>query len=199
MIEALVLGAALVMAGVAAARMVARRREIELEDEEDEAERKATPSARGLRVGDVLLWGTDELWLAGMIELREEGLVARLFPTPGGDCEWLAHLDDEGKELLALGPTENVPDGVVPESLPFDGRRLKLVRRGHADVRREGEHLPRVTQEADYVLMADSGGRHLVVVDFRDAKGGLASRLALLGDRIPPHQVELLPGGDLES
>ena len=39
--------------------------------------------ARGLRVGDVLLYADTELWLAGMVELWEEDLVARLFPTPG--------------------------------------------------------------------------------------------------------------------
>src|SRR5690606_34620999 len=114
----------LVLAGAAAARVILRRRDAELEaDEEPKDEGSTEPAGpRGLRVGDVLLYAETELWLAGMIELDEEGFVLRLFPTPGGlRAEWLAQLDEEGTDLATLAPTDEVPAGAVPESLPIGG------------------------------------------------------------------------------
>ena len=63
-----------------------------------------------------------------------------------------------------------------------------------ATVRTEGEHLPRTTKRASYTLLADVGGRILMVVDFVKGK-----RLALVGDRVSSHMMDLLPGGDLED
>jgi hypothetical protein len=190
-------GAGLVMAGAAAARVLLRRRQ----QVEGTASTGKKPEAgelggpRGLRIGDVLLYADTELWLAGLIELDEEGLVARLFPTPGAlRAEWVAQLDPTANDLATLRPTDDVPAGPVPESLPISGRRLTLERRGHAVVRAEGDHLPRTTGHASYCLLSDAGGRIALVVDFDKAP-----RLALVGDRVPRHLVDLLPGGDLES
>lgn len=199
MIVELLIGAGLVLAGAAAARVVLRTREPdhderddEKKDEKDEPE-QAGP--RGLRVGDVLLYADTELWLAGMIELDEEGFVARLFSSPGGvSADWVAQLDDTATDLATLSATDDVPAGPVPESLPIGGRRLTLERRGHAVVKTEGEHLPRTTGKARYCLLSDAGGRVLVVLDFEKAP-----RLALSGDRVAPHMIDLLPGGDLEQ
>lgn len=198
MIVELLVGAGLVLAGAAAARVLLRRKDGD--DEEGPApEVGATPKApslegpRGLRVGDVLLYADTELWLAGMIELGEEGFVARLFPTPGGmRAEWVVQLDESATDLAALSATDEVPTGPVPESLPIAGRRLTLERRGHAVVRTEGEHLPRTSGTGRYVILSDAGGRVLVVLDFEKAP-----RLALVGDRVPRHMIDLLPGGDL--
>lgn len=213
MIVELIVGAGLVMAGAAAARMLMRRgeledappdpgtkksgRENEREHEKDTPPKRfVTPQRegpRGLRVGDVLLHGTGELWLAGMIELDEEGYVARLFPSPGGiDAQWVAQLDDEASDLAALTETDDVPEGEVPEALPIQGRRVRLERRGHADVRRAGEHLPRTEARCRYNILSDAGGKVVIVVDFESAP-----RIALVGDRVAKHMVELLPGGDL--
>lgn len=215
MIFELLVGAGLVVAGAAAARVLLRRQEgldgdAERRGEADEAREGAAsgkkpaprsargPSAvgpRGLRVGDVLLQGDTELWLAGMIELDEEGFVLRLFVTPGAlRADWVVQLDEEARDLATLEETDEVPEGHVPEALPVGGRRLTLERRGYADVRTAGEHLPRTTNRAHYDVLSDAGGRVLVVVDFDKAP-----RIAVVGDRVGKHTVDLLPGGDLES
>lgn len=225
MIVELIVGAGLVVAGAAAARILVRRREAgdgDTDEKKDEKKnekktgestksaatralgkmmkkgKRATPERigpRGLRVGDVLLYEDTELWLAGCIELEEEGFVARLFISPGSKrAEWVAQLDDEGKDVAALMETSDIPGGPVPESLPVDGRRLSLERRGAADVVTRGEHLPRTAERASYTILSDAGGRVLVVVDFVKAP-----RLALAGERISNHMIDLLPGGDLED
>lgn len=196
MIVELLVGAGLVLAGAAAARVVLRRRE---EPDREEPPVEDTPpeptGPRGLRVGDVLLYADTELWLAGMLELDEEGFVARLFPTPGGvRAEWVAQLDEPATDLATLSPTDEVPAGPVPESLPVGGRRLTLERRGDAVVRSEGEHLPRTSAKGRYCMLSDAGGRVLVVLDFEKAP-----RLALVGDRVARHMIDLLPGGDLDE
>lgn len=220
MIVELLVGSGLVLAGAAAARVILRRRQA-VEDEEgtpddDRADddapkrekkekdapkrkkrrrRRERSGPRGLRVGDVLLYADTELWLAGRVDLDEEGFVARLFPSPGSTrAEWVAQLDEEASELGMLSATDEVPGGPVPESLPIGGRRLTLERRGHADVRTEGEHLPRTGKRGEYTILSDAAGRTLVVVDFAKAP-----RLALVGDRVGKHMVDLLPGGDLDD
>lgn len=218
----LLIGVGLMAAGAATARVFMRRREAEGADDEPDGKKKVehdtkaekrksekkkpkkakrngkkeTPSGpRGLKVGDVLLYADTELWLAGMLELDEEGFVARLFPCPGARCaEWVVQLDEVGEDLATLSPTEDVPTGRVPESLPIDGRRLSLETRGHAAVRAEGEHLPRSNDRAAFTILSDAGGRVLIVLDFEKAP-----RLALVGDRVSKHMVDLLPGGDLEQ
>jgi hypothetical protein len=146
---------------------------------------------RGLLVDDVLLYADTELWLAAVIALDEEGFVARLFPAPGSTRgQWVAQLDDEARDLATLDETTDVPAGPVPESLPIGGRRVSLERRGDADVSTEGEGLPRTERRARYAILSDAGGRVLVVLDFDNAP-----RLALVGDRVAKHMVDLLPGG----
>ena len=49
-----------------------------------------------------------------MLELDEEGLVARLFPTPGAlRSEWVAQLDEEARDVATLSETDEVPAGSV--------------------------------------------------------------------------------------
>ncbi len=199
MILELLIGAGIVAVGAAAARVVVRRRAAKAEDEAPAADglkRASAPAGpRGLRVGDVLLYADTELWLAGCVGLDEEGFVARIFPCPGAErAEYVVQLDPDANDLVTAQTTDEVPDGPVPESLPVGGRRVSLESRGAAEVRTEGEHLPRTTERASYAILSDVGGRTLVVVDFVKGK-----RLALVGDRVSRHMVDLLPGGDLEA
>lgn len=197
MIVEILMGAGLVLAGAAAARVLLRRQgepNGASAGTEEEDREPAPEGPRGLLVGDVLLYADTELWLAGMLELDEEGFVARLFPTPGGlRADWVAQLDEEATDLATLSKTDEVPAGAVPESLPIGGRRLTLERRGHAVVRAQGEHLPRTGGKGAYCLLSDAGGRVLIVLDFDKAP-----RLALTGDRVERHMIDLLPGGDLD-
>jgi hypothetical protein len=163
-----------------------------LRAERPEEPRGADP--RGLRVDDVLLYADSELWLAGEIHFDEEGFALSLFATPGGRSEWACQLDAEAREIGFLSPTSDVPDGAVPTELPAGGMRLSLRRRGQADVRTRGEHLPLTTERASYAILGGPGGRLLVVVDFE-----AGDRLALFGERVARELVDLLPGGDRSS
>lgn len=200
MIIEILIGAGVVALGGLAARAIARRRRAakraaETDKKNSDSEKEIDAAPRGLRIGDVLLYADTELWLAGAIELDEEGLVARLFPTPGAArSSWVAQLDDLAHDLAMLSPTEDVPSGAVPESLPIGGRRLSLERRGQANVKAEGEQLPRTTGRAEYAILSEVGGRVLIVVDFEKAP-----RLALHGERVSRGALDLLPGGDLDE
>jgi len=150
---------------------------------------------RGLRIGDVLLYATEELWLAGEVYLDEEGFVASLFPVPGCSlAQWVAQLDPEAKRLALLQRTAEVPGGPVPTELPIGGFRVSLAKRGQARVAVAGEHLPETTERARYAIFEGPGGKLLVVVDFDDG-----ARLALTGECVGRDLVDLLPGGDVAA
>jgi hypothetical protein len=145
-----------------------------------------------MRIGDVLLYGDSEYWLAGEIALDEEGFALRLFTSPGGrDGSHVVQLDPEAKEIAFLRETTEVPAGRVPVELPIAGYRLALWKRGQADVATSGEHLPPTTMRAEYILLGGPGGRLLLVLDF---VGG--DRVTLFGERVMREAVDLLPGGD---
>lgn len=199
MIE-IVVGAGLVLAGVLVARALRRARDDEPTKTPSVAPTAPAPPAsppkrlgpRGLRPDDVLLYADTELWLAGMLDLDEEGFVCRMFRTPGSPrADWVAQLDARAEDIALMRETKEVPKGRVPESLPIGGYRLTLERRGHAHVRAEGAQLPRTSDEADYTILSGAGGRTLIVIDFHGA-----DRLALAGERVGREMLELLPGGD---
>lgn len=194
MIVELAVGAAAVVLASAVARVVVQRRAAR-EAERDrrlEAAARASDPRRGLKVGDVLLHVGDELWLAGRLELDEEGTKVALFRAPGSArAGWIAQLDDEARELALLAESVEVPEGHVPDRLPIGGRLLSLHRRGSARVRGEGEHLPAHAPKARFTILADAGGRLAIVVDFEGAP-----RLTLVGDRVERALIDVLPGGE---
>lgn len=145
---------------------------------------------RGLRVGDVLLYASDELWLAAMIELREEGeFVARLFQTPGSDhADWVVQLDPEAKDLALLKNTDVLPAGRVPAELRVQGILHHLMKRGTATLRAEGEGL-RAAAVGEFTILSGTAGRVLV---FIDGKGD--ERIAGAGERVPAEMLDFLPG-----
>jgi hypothetical protein len=192
----LVLGAAAIAAATAVARVVLERRA----QREEERLRKvasaaaATDPRRGLRVGDVLLHVGDELWLAGLVELDEEGTRIRLFRVPASPrASWVAQLDDEARELALLSESPDIPDGSVPDRLPLGGRLLSLRKRGRAKARGDGESIPAIGAAARFTILGDAGGRIVIVVDFEGAP-----RLALVGDRVERALVDVLPGDDVK-
>jgi hypothetical protein len=203
MILEIAIGAGVVAAASVLYRAVLKRQAAAKQGTEPEApdsgeEPKTAPAKpkrsgpRGLLVGDVLLYADEELWLAGCVDLDEEGFAVRLFPTPGAKrASWVAQLDPEGREIALLKETDEVPEGRVPESLPIAGLRLALRRRGHARVSAEGDCLPLVTEQAAFTVLGGAAGKTLVVVDFV-----AGDRLALAGERVTREMLELLPGGD---
>ncbi|MBX3246670.1 MAG: hypothetical protein KF901_05750 [Myxococcales bacterium] len=185
----LVAVAAFVWRRVHEQRAVEKRKDDAREEETKKPKQRSGP--RGLRVGDVLLYANTELWLAGSFELDEEGFVARVFQAPGNDrAPWLVQLDEEGQALVLARDCDEVPGGAVPAELPVGGMRLSLQRRGHAQVRCEGD-APWTSQRAEYVILVGPGGRTLVVVDF---DGG--ERVALFGERTGRELFDFLPGAD---
>lgn len=208
MIIELAIAAGIAFGGAAAMRLYRKRRDEgpdeaqadadsdesanELENTDEPKKKKKRSGPRGLLVDDVILYADSELWLAGKIELDEEGFALRLFKTPGSNrATWLAQLDAQAKSLALLSETSEVPRGVVPESLPVAGMRLTMRRRGQALVETEGDNLPDVGEKADFAILEGPGGRSLVVVDFSDG-----TRLALLGEIVSREMLDLLPGGD---
>lgn len=192
MIAEIAIGAAIVASVTYAFRTLsAAKRDMRApEDAPKETPKRAGP--RGLRVGDVLLYAETELWLAGMFELDEEGLVARVFRAPGNSAgDWVVQLDAEAEDIAIGRETDEVPDGRVPTELPVRGMRVSLRRRADARVTHAGDNLPPISESAQVVLMGGAGGRTLLVVDFAGA-----GRLSLDLERVGREMIELLPGGD---
>lgn len=194
-IEVIVASAAL-LASAAIARGIAARRSRHARERRGPVAADARSEApRALRVGDVLLHAGEELWLAGAIELDEEGRRTTLFRAPdSARAGWVGQLDEEGSELALLSETCEVPEGSVPDRLPVGGRVLALRRRSRVRVRAEGELLPSFAPRAHLTILADAAGRTLVVLDF---EGSAAGRLALVGDAVARSRFDVLPGGDV--
>lgn len=193
MILEIAIASTIVMAASAVARVVVQQRaQREAARAKLAADAAAIEARRGLRVGDVLLHIGDELWLAGAIELDEEGTPLVLFRTPGSArATWIAQLDDDARELALLAESSEIPEGTVPDRLPIAGRLLSLRRRGRARVTTRGEHVPALPASARFTILADAGGRTAIVVDFE----GTGTRIALVGDRVEPALIDVLPGG----
>lgn len=193
MILEIAIASTVVMAASAVARVVVQQRaRREAARAKLAADAAAIEARRGLRVGDVLLHVGDELWLAGAIELDEEGTPLVLFRTPeNARATWIAQLDDDARELALLAESTEIPEGAVPDRLPIAGRLLSLRRRGRARVTTRGEHVPTLPASARFTILADAGGRTAIVVDFE----GTGTRIALVGDRVERALIDVLPGG----
>ena len=194
----MILEIALASAVVVAASAIARAVVTERARRDAVVSKRASVAAaiearRGLRVGDVLLHVGDELWLAGAIELDEEGSSIVLFRTPENTrAAWVAQLDEDARELALLAESTDIPEGRVPDRLPVGGRVLSLQRRGRARVTTRGEHVPEAAASAGFTILADAGGRTAIIVDF----DGTTARIALVGDRVERALIDVLPGGD---
>lgn len=148
------------------------------------------PNEERLGVGDVLLHMDAELWLAGCVSLHSGGPVLRLFPTPGGgEIEFVLELSPPPVRWAALRATQAIEPGAVPERLTIEGLPLVLERRGLARAYASGEHVPKITERAEYTIHRGPGGRCAVVLDFI---GG--ERLALAGEELQRDWVDRLPG-----
>lgn len=199
MILEIAIGAGVAVAALYGLRRRAQRKDAPPSKKKVEIEKKLAPQPtgpRGLRVGDVLLYGNSELWLAGCMSLDEEGFVARIFHAPGNDhAPWVLQLDEEARRIGLVDVSAEVPDGRVPESLPIGGMRLTLRKRGHAVIAVEGELLEEVARDVsergEFVLLGGPGGRLCFVLDF---EGG--GRLAIAGEQLGRELFDLLPGGE---
>lgn len=177
-------------AATAAAAYILRRLRDRREPPPTEKGPPEPKGPRGLRVGDVLLYASEELWLSGMIEVREEGeFVARLFKAPGSEhADWVVQLDPEAKDLALLKNTDILPAGRVPAELRVQGILHHLLKRGTATLRAEGEDI-RAAASGEFTILSGTAGRVIVFVD-----GVGDARIAGAGERVPAEMLDFLPG-----
>ncbi len=150
-----------------------------------------TPAQRSARfsVGDVILIGTDELWLAGELSIEEDSPVARLFFAPGETDQWVVEL--ASGELAHGRATSELPDGEIADRVSLEGRHLAMHRRGRGRANARGELPPAlVTSEVKFVLLRGAAAI-LVVIDLAPGP-----RLAVLGRSFSPSDADVLPGGE---
>jgi hypothetical protein len=144
-----------------------------------------TPSD-GLQVDDVLLYMNEELWLAGVVRIRDESFQLSLFRT-SVEGEWVVELD-LGRRLLVRGRScVDVPDGAVPSALPVGGRIFQQYRHGSGRAETAGLYVPLVEPAGRFWLLSAAGGHHLVVADSG------AARIAVTGEELHPGLVDRLP------
>jgi len=187
---ALLLGASGAAAGLFAA-LRARATRTNEPSELGKALAAARARERGLVSGDVVMIPGEELALGGMLALDEGGFVLRAFSLIGAARDrWLVQLDPDARDLVLATETDLIGPGAVPASLPIGGRTLVLERRGTAQAHGKGEGVGAIDgARAPYVVLAERGGRALIVIDLPSA------RLALLGERVDPRVVDKLGGG----
>ena len=144
-----------------------------------------------LKLGDVLLYLDDELWLAGSVSLTDGSLRLRLFSVPAArSATWLGELDGHSGDLALLREESDVPAGALPDVVSLGGRVLTLRDRTNVHIACAGEHLPTFAGRYLCTRFEAAGGRVLLVLDAADG-----TRLALGGERMPRALFEVLPGG----
>lgn len=155
------------------------------------AERPAHAPVRGpgLHPGDVVMIAGSELALDRSSEL-DDGGVLRVLETIAAEPRYLVQLDPAAERVVLATPYAELPEGRVADVVVLEGRTLTLARRGEAAARpvsadREGL----LTGRVRFTVLADRGGRHLVVLE-----PDSAPRLVLTGDLLDRRLIDVLPG-----
>lgn len=180
MVVELVIGSTLVGLGLVALRKLQRG--------ERPPKRDAAPPEDGLAIGQVLLVGGNEFWLAGSLDLDDGAFVCRIFACPGAGPEYVLQRDREGQDLALLSRADRLPQGSLPRELVHQGERFRQHRAGVARVSRRGEHLPVSSSPAHFALYQSQGDQVLVVLEFETG-----DRLGLTGGRLLRAHCDLLP------
>lgn len=188
-VEAVVVAAVIAGGGYLARTFWKRKRAASAEATQAAAtEREAT---RGLGLGDVVLYMGDELWLAGALELDEEGFVMKVFRCPGGrEATHLVQLDRDAREvMLAKDAGAAVASGALPSEMRLGNASFTMRRRGAARLVSRGERIIGTAATCRYTWFTAPGGKVLIAID---PEGG--ARLSLIGDQVPREMIEILPG-----
>ncbi len=193
MIE-IALGATLLAASALIVRSVRRRRRAVAARGPKPPRPTSTPAsspkgARGLRVGDVLLYGDSELWLAGSIALEEPGTTLRLFPTPGSERgTWVAQSRSRGSRSRPPRPLDRGARGPSPR-VPSHRRDAPVLAQARPRPRR-GRGRASARHDRTSGLRHPRGGRRALA-----PRGGLPGRRASrpLGGTAGPGPVRAAP------
>jgi len=149
------------------------------------------PASDELSLNDVLLYLDEELWLAGVLELRSEEHTLRFFVCPRGEGRaWVVAPNPAAPPfLLDEGAERTLGAGAVPVELRHSGRIYKRVRVLDATVQCAGTWLPEVQGRVRMSWLEAPGERALCALDF-----AAGQRIALAGERMAGPLVERLPG-----
>lgn len=120
----------------------------------------------------------------------DDGGVLRVLETIAAEPRYLVQLDPAAERVVLAAPYAELPEGRVADVVVLEGRTLTLARRGEAAARpvaadRDGLLSGRVR----FTILADRGGRHLVVLE-----PDSAPRLVLAGDLLDRRLIDVLPG-----
>ncbi|MCC7541029.1 MAG: hypothetical protein IT379_32725 [Deltaproteobacteria bacterium] len=188
-VEAVVV-AAVIAGGGFLARTFWKRRGVARDRKSAAGKPEERESVGGLSLGDVVLYLGDELWLAGAVELDEEGFVMKVFKCPGGrEATHVVQLDRDAREVMLAREATGVAEGALPSELRTAGSSFTMRRRGSARLHSRGERVLGSATQGRYTWFTAAGGKVLVVID---PDGG--TRLSLVGDSVPREMIELLPG-----
>lgn len=190
MILEVALGAAVLGAGSAFARWAwTRRAKPTALPAPTPAPTAPRPREGGLYPGDVLLYANTELALERGTELRD-GVVLRVLEVIAAEPRFVVQLDASGEQLVVATPYEGLPQGRVADQVALGVRSLGLIRRGEALAETLGEVDGPFAGRCRFTVLADRGGRHLVVIE-PDA----GTRLCLVGDLVDRRLLEVLASG----
>lgn len=153
------------------------------------------PDMSQLSVGDVLLMGGEEFWLAGELTTTLTDYRLRAFVCPGNvrGTAWIVTLEKSTDWLIVAREVDSLPEGRIPDELTLSDRRYRVLRRGQAVVDRAGRHLPDTADDlinqdqVEAVFLEAPGGRYLLVLD------GPTHRIALKGERTQSTMIDWLP------
>jgi hypothetical protein len=157
---------------------------------------KGAPEAEALTglpltLGDVIVAGTEERWLAGALVAREKGrVVSALFLAPeGATTRAVVAFALPKTEIFWLDPTDVVSPAEPPATLELAGAMLTRRSRLPVVVERLGQGAPRV---GDAVLWAtyEGGGREVAVVLVSEGRA-----LAWMGRRLDADEYDRLGSG----
>lgn len=190
MILELALGAALVGAGSAIARVLYQRRAAATTKALPPPSPKRVTRGPGLNPGDVLMHDGVEHALERASEV-EDGALVRVLEVIATTPRFVVQLDTLGDRLIVATPYDELPAGRVADVVALGARSLSLVRRGEASARTVLEgHEALFTGRCRFAVLADRAGRHLVVVEPEAGE-----RLCLVGDLVDRRRIDVLPGG----
>jgi hypothetical protein len=165
-------------------------------DGKDAKDAKDAPEAEALTglpltLGDVIVSGTEERWLAGALVAREKGrVVSALFLAPeGATTRAVVAFALPKTEIFWLDPTEVDSPAEPPATLEIAGAMLTRRSRLPVVVERLGQGAPRV---GDSVLWAtyEGGGREVAVVLVSEGRA-----LAWMGRRLDADEYDRLGSG----
>ena len=189
MILELAVGAAILGAGSAIARLVWTRREASAAKALPPPQAPPRPRGPGLHPGDVLMQEGVEHALERASEL-EDGTLLRVLEVIATPPRFVVQLDGAGERILLATTYDGLPEGRVADVVALGARSLQLVRRGEGSARAVlDDHGALFTGRCRYTVLADRAGRHLVVVEPEGA-----ARLCLVGDLVDPRRIDILPG-----